>query len=176
MKYQDEFSYLIQTQMLSHGTLFMPPHPCPEFSDSVYLLAKPVYASMYFPGAALMYVWALWVHLPYYAGPLAASGLAAGTFYLVISEILDGASGLLAVLLLLSLERFRQLSIMIMSQPPALFLGMLMTFAWLRCAHQSPLGLGGLGRRCRRMGRHHSPRRRTDLCGCLDRRDCSRLL
>jgi hypothetical protein len=132
LKYQDEFSYMIQTRMLAEGHLFLPSHPCADFFDTIYVLAHPVYASMYFPGAALMFVPTVWLHLPYYAGPLAASGLAAGALYLVIAEVLDGASGLLAVLLLLSLWRFRMLSIMMMSQPPALCLGLIMTFAWLR--------------------------------------------
>jgi hypothetical protein len=131
-QFQDEFSYLIQMRMLARGHFWMPAIPLPQYFDSFYLFVKPVYASMYFPGAAMMYVPALWLHLPYLAGPLAVAGLAAAFLYLVISEILDGASGILAVLFLLSLKLFRVMSVTVMSQIPMLLLGLVMTWATLR--------------------------------------------
>ncbi len=131
-KFQDEFSYLIQMRMLAEGRLWMPAIPCPDFFDTFYVFVRPVYASMYFPGAAMMYVPALILHLPYYVAPLAVSGLCAALLYLIVTEILDGASGLLAVLILLSMGMFRMMSIMLMSQTPTLLLGLVMTWAVLR--------------------------------------------
>jgi len=130
-KFHDEFSYLIQMRMLASGRLWMPAIPCPDFFDTFYVLVTPVYASMYFPGAAMMYVPALLLHLPYVVAPLAASGLCAAMLYLIVAEILDGASAILAVLILLSLAMFRMTSIMLMAQIPTLLLGLIMTWAAL---------------------------------------------
>lgn len=131
-KYQDEFSYLIQMRMLSHGRLWMPGLPLPEFFDSFYILVKPVYASMYFPGAAMMFLPALLLRLPYWAGTLAVAGICAGMLFLVLAEVLDGVLGILGVMLLLSLPWFRLMSIMVMSQIPMLLLGLVMTWAALK--------------------------------------------
>ncbi len=138
-KWEDEFSYLIQMRMLAHGHFWMPPIPLPRYFETFYMFVIPVYASMYFPGAAMMFVPALWLGLPYYFGPLAVSGLCAVMIYLVFTEILDGVCALLAVLILLCLpcapitaSMFRMLSIMPMAQTPALLLGLLMTWGVLR--------------------------------------------
>jgi hypothetical protein len=130
--YQDEFSYLIQMRMLQHGRLLMPQHPCADFFDTFYMFVKPVYASMYFPGAAMMFVPALWLHLPWFVGPLAASGLCVALVYLTLAEVLDGASGILGVLMLVSIGVFRMISTMAMANAPALALGLAMTYAALR--------------------------------------------
>ena len=130
-KFHDEFSYLIQMRMLARGRLWMPAIPLADFFDTFYLLVTPVYASMYFPGTAIMYVPALLGHLPYMVAPLAASGLCAAMLYLVVAEILDGATGILSVLILLSLAMFRMTSIMLLSQIPTLLLGLIMTWAVL---------------------------------------------
>jgi len=130
-KFHDEFSYLIQMRMLASGRLWMPAIPCPDFFDTFYVLVTPVYASMYFPGAAMMYVPGLLLHLPYVVAPLAAAGLCAAMLYLIVAEILDGASAILAVLILLSLAMFRMTSIMLMAQIPTLLLGLIMTWAAL---------------------------------------------
>jgi hypothetical protein len=138
-KWEDEFSYLIQMQMLARGHFWMPAIPLPQYFQTFYMFVTPVYASMYFPGAAMMYAPALALHLPYFIGPLAASGLCAAMIYLIFTEILDGASGLLAVLMLLCLpatpvpaSMFRMMSIMTMAQTPALLLGLIMTWGVLR--------------------------------------------
>jgi hypothetical protein len=131
-KFHDEFSYLIQMRMLATGHLWLPAIPRPDFFDTFYIFVSPVYASMYFPGAAIMYVPALLLHLPYYIAPLTASGICAALLYLIFTEILDGASGLLAVLILLSMGMFRMMSIMLMAQTPTLLLGLAMTWAALQ--------------------------------------------
>jgi hypothetical protein len=134
-KFHDEFSYLIQMRMLARGHLWMPAIPRPDFFDTFYVFVTPVYASMYFPGAAIMYVPALLLHLPYYIAPLAASGACAALLYLIFTDILDGASALLAVLILLSMGMFRMMSIMLMAQTPTLLLGLTMTCALLQWRH-----------------------------------------
>ena len=51
-KTHDDQSYLLQMQMLARGRLWMPQHPLADFFDTFYVLVRPKYASMYFPGAA----------------------------------------------------------------------------------------------------------------------------
>jgi hypothetical protein len=130
--FHDEFSYMLQMQMLARGRLWMPAHPCAQFLDTFYVITHPVYASMYFPGAALMFVPAVWLHLPYFVATLTAAGLCAGLLFLIVTEILDGAMALLAVLILLSEATFRLDAIMLLSQIPVLLLGLTMTWSWLR--------------------------------------------
>jgi hypothetical protein len=123
-------------RMLAHGRFWMPALPLPQFFDSFYVLVKPVYASMYFPGAAIMYVPALLLHLPYTVSTLAASGLCAAMLYLILTDILDGASAILGVLMLLALGMFRIMSIMVMSQIPMLLLGLVMTWTALQWSRE----------------------------------------
>jgi len=130
--FADEFSYLIQMHMLARGRLWMPALPLPRFFDSFYILVTPAYASMYFPGMAMMYFPSLLLHLPYTVFTLAAGGLCAAMFYLVLCEALDGALAILGVILLLSLSLFRLMSIMLLAQIPMLLLGLLMTLALLK--------------------------------------------
>src|SRR3954451_2599106 len=77
-KWQDELSYLTQFQMLAKGKLWMHAHPLADFFDSFQLLVTPVYASMYFPGSALLYTPATWLHLPYWWVSAAACGATVG--------------------------------------------------------------------------------------------------
>src|ERR1700722_5949128 len=56
----DEFSYLTQAHQLAHGRLRMPSHPLAAFFDSFQLIVHPVYASIYFPGTAMLYVPGIW--------------------------------------------------------------------------------------------------------------------
>lgn len=132
LHFHDEYSYWLQTHILAHGRLWMPTHPLPDFFASFYVFASPVYASMYFPGTALWNMPAIWLHLPYYAGSLVASGFCVGLFYLIVSELFDGATGLLAAILLLSVGIFRLMSVMLLSEAPMLLMGLALTFAYLR--------------------------------------------
>ncbi|HXE53392.1 MAG TPA: glycosyltransferase family 39 protein [Tepidisphaeraceae bacterium] len=131
-KTHDECSYWLQTQMLAHGHLFMPGLPLPDFFASFYILTTPVYCSIYFPGTAVMLAPAVWLHLPPWIWTALLSGLTVGVLYLVITELIDGAAGVLAAILLVSLTWFRTLGLMTMSQMPMLQLGLLMVYAWLR--------------------------------------------
>jgi len=131
-KTHDDCSYAIGMQMVARGRLWMPPHPLGDFFDSFYILVKPVYCSIYFPGTALIFTPTVWLKLPTWVMPAIVSGLAVMMLYRVITELIDGAAGLLAALLLVSLTWFRTYSVLLASQSPMLLLGLLIVWTWLR--------------------------------------------
>ena len=131
-KTHDEQSYFLQARMLSEGRLWLPPHPHGDFFDTFHVLVDPVYASAYFPGNALMFAPGLVVGWPTWAVPILLSAAGVGLLYRVLAELVDGAAALLASLALVSLGWFRVQSPLMMAQVPALFLGLLMVWAWLR--------------------------------------------
>ncbi len=158
-RFHDEQSYMLQIRMLSHGRLWMPQHPLADFFESTHILVKPVYASMCFPGCALMNLPGAWLHLPYWVLPIIFSGCAVGLLFHVTSELAGTVAGLLAALLLLALPVFRQLSLMVMSHTNMLLLGLAIIYAWLHWRQSKPLGLVGRNRSAQRMGGHHPPDR-----------------
>ncbi len=129
--WQDEYMYLIQAQMLARFRLWMPPHPLGDFFDTFYIFARPVYASQSFPGCSLMYVPAVWLHLPFWLIPLLLAGLCVGAIYLLISQLVDGVAGVLAAGVLLAGRVFRNLSLKTLAGIPTLLLGMIAVLAWL---------------------------------------------
>ena len=131
-KTHDEGSYLLGMQMLARGKLWMPRHALAEFFETFYVINDPVYASLYFPGTALMYVPTVWTGWPTWVLPVVASGVIVGLLYRVVTELVDGAAGLLAAIVMASLSWFRMLSILLFSQVPMLLLGLLLMWAWLR--------------------------------------------
>ncbi|HEX4125646.1 MAG TPA: hypothetical protein VHY37_13035 [Tepidisphaeraceae bacterium] len=139
-KTNDDCSYLIGMQMLAHGRLWMPALPTPDFYDSFYILVKPVYCSIYFPGTALLYVPTIWLHLPTWVMPVLAAGAAVGLVYAIVAEMLDGFYALLAALMIVSLSWFRVYSILLTSHVPALLMGMAMVWCWLHWREKSAIG------------------------------------
>jgi hypothetical protein len=132
-KTQDECSYAIQVRQLAQGRLWMPQHPLADFFDSFYLLVRPVYASMYFPGTAILNVPGAWLGWPTWVIPLLVAGACVGLTYRVVTEALDdGVAGALSAAPLVSLTWFRTHSILLMSQLPLLLLGLIMMWAYLR--------------------------------------------
>ena len=130
-KQQDESMYLVQTQMLARGRLWMPQHEHPDFFESFHVLVRPKYAGMYFPGTALAYAPSIWLGLPPWAWSILIAGAAVGMTYRVLTELVDGVAGWLAVLLLIASSIFRFLSVMVMSHTLMLLLALLMTWAFL---------------------------------------------
>jgi hypothetical protein len=131
-KTHDECSYYLGVQLLARGRLWLPAHPLADFFESFYILVKPVYCSIYFPGTALLFVPTIWLHLPTWLLPALVSGGTIGLMYRVVTELIDGAAGVLAALLMISLTWLRTLSVMFMSQIPMLLLGLLLMWAWLK--------------------------------------------
>lgn len=130
--FADDFSYLLQMRMLSQGRLWMPQHELADFFETLHVLVKPVYASIYFPGAAMLFVPGVWLGLSAWVIPVMASAAIVGLVYRIVAELMSDFEGLLAALFLVSLNWFRICSTMVASRIPAMLFGLLATWAWLR--------------------------------------------
>ncbi|MBC8106794.1 MAG: glycosyltransferase family 39 protein [Anaerolineae bacterium] len=130
-KYHDEFSYMIQTRMVAQFRLWAPAHPLGEFFETFQVINTPVYASVYFPGAAMMYAPGVWLSFPPWVMPLVVSSLCVGMVFLIVARLIGGGAGLIAALMLLANPIFRLQSLMVLAQAPALLLMLIMIWAWL---------------------------------------------
>ena len=93
----DEYSYLIQAQLLAHGRLWSTGHELPEFFTTFQVIGGPVYSSIYFPGTALWIApWSMIDSAGLYAwiGPWLAASLAVMLVYLITAELLDDLAGI----------------------------------------------------------------------------------
>lgn len=131
-KYHDNQSYAIQAQIIASGRLWLPAHAHSEFFDTFHVLVEPVYASMYFPGAAMVFAIGVLLGLPFWVTAVVIAAGCTAMLYRVIAEIVDNFAGLLAALWLVSLIWFRHLSTMLMSHSVLLLLGLTMFWAYLR--------------------------------------------
>ncbi|MEO6436334.1 MAG: hypothetical protein ABIP55_11330 [Tepidisphaeraceae bacterium] len=148
-KFHDEHMHLLQMRHLAHGKLWTSPHALRDFFETFHVIHdERVYASVYFPGTALMYLPTIWLGLPFWLLPVIVAGAAAGMLYRVTAELIDGVAGLLAAGMLVSLQWFRYLSLMVMSHGVMLLLGLLIVWAWLRWRRERSLkwaaGMGAL--------------------------------
>jgi hypothetical protein len=132
LKYCDESSYRIQTQMAARGRLWEPAHPLAEFFECFQLIATPVYASTYFTGTAMLYAPGVWFGWPHWMMPLLLSGGCVALIYLVFTELVNGIAGWLGALLTISVQVFREQSIFVMAQIPTVFLALLLIWIWIR--------------------------------------------
>ena len=150
----DEYSYLLQSQMLARGRLWQPGHPLPEFFTTFQVVAAPAYGSIYFPGTAL---WLLpWVAIDLYGfggtgahvwpGPLLAAAIAGAVLYRIVAELADDDRlGLLAAGVLLCVPAWRTAAMMPMGQAPAVMFGLLAIYCTVRWRRRGGLGWATLG-------------------------------
>jgi hypothetical protein len=130
-KFHDEHLMLLLTRLLAGGRLWTAPHPLADFFESFHIFVKPVYASVYFPGAAVVYAPGVWLGLKFWMVPLLVAGVGAAMTYLVVTDLIDGVAGLLAALMLVALQWFRYLAMMAMTQNVMLLLGLMFIASWL---------------------------------------------
>jgi len=129
----DEHSYLIQTRMIAAGHLWMPQHPLADFFETFYMLVRPVYASQYFPGTALVNAPFVLLGFPCWTMPLLALSLAVALTYRVATLLIDGAAGLIAAAAAVSaFYGPRDLAIVVLAQTPLTLLGIAMFWMWLK--------------------------------------------
>ncbi len=131
-KIHDEYMHMLQVRMLSRGRLWMPQHPCADSFESFHIFVKPVYASIYFPGTALLYLPVDWLKLHYWLMPAMVAGACTAMFFLIVCDLMDGVYAMLAALLLMSLTQFRYVSLIVISHSVMVLLGLLIIWAWLR--------------------------------------------
>lgn len=141
-KWHDEQMFLVQARIMATGRLWMPRHEVAGAFETFHVFVEPVYAAMHFPGTPLLYVPAVWLELPAWVLPLAAAAGVVGLLYRVTAELIDGAAGLLAALLLLGVSQFRFLGLTVMSQVPAMLFGLLTAWAYLRWRRHQGLAWG----------------------------------
>ena len=128
----DEFMYLLQARMLSVGRLWMPPLPHGEFFDTFYVFVEPVYASLTWPGTAMLWVPGMWLALPSWVMPALVAGAAVGLLYSVTTQLFDGFYGLLASLALIALPMLRMQALTSQAQVPILMQGLFLAWGFLR--------------------------------------------
>jgi hypothetical protein len=134
LKLNDEHAYMIQARMLARGRLWMPAYP-PEvapFFDALAMIVDRVYAPMYFPGTALAAVPFVWLGLPFWVMPIVTASIAAGLLYLVFAQMFDPVRGLLAVILLASMQTYRANAIVLLAEAPFLAAEMVVLWGWLK--------------------------------------------
>jgi hypothetical protein len=141
LRYQDEYSYRIQTLMAARGKLWEPAHPLPEFFESFQLIATPVYGSIYFPGTAMLFAPGVWLHLAHWVIPLIAAAGVIALVYAIFTELIDGIAGLLGALLVASNPIFREMSIMVIGEVPAVLGAMLLVWSYLRWQKSRNIGM-----------------------------------
>lgn len=130
--WHDEFQFHLQSQMLSRFRLWMPTHPLSDFFDTFYVLMTPHYAAQSFPGASLLFVPTVWLHLPTWVMPILVAGAVCGLLWWVLSRLVDATSALVAVAMLLCNWGYLRVSTMYLAQIPALLMGLVAFAAMLR--------------------------------------------
>src|SRR5690606_4884896 len=121
-----------QIRQLMSGRLWGPGHPLHDFVDSHYLITDRVYASMYFPGTALLHLPGALLGLPFWVTAVCISGITAALLYRVVSELTDDGHGVIAALLYVSIVQVQHMSVMLMSHIPVIMFSCLLVWAWLR--------------------------------------------
>lgn len=122
--WHDEFQFHLQSQLLARFRLWLPAHPLREFFDTFYVLMQPHYAPQSFPGAALLFVPAIWLHLPTWVLPLLLAGAACGLTWWILSELTDATCASVAVVAMLCNWGFVRVATMYLAQVPVLVLGL----------------------------------------------------
>lgn len=128
----DDCSYILGARMMGHGRLWMPQHPLADFFESYYTLVKPVYASIYFPGTALMFAPVEWLHLASWILPVLICGIIVAIVYRLVDQLIDGVAAAMSTIWMVSLFWFRTVSLMVMSHVSMLLLGALILIVFLR--------------------------------------------
>lgn len=135
--FHDEQMFLVQTQMLAHGRLWLPAHPLADAFETFHIFVRPVYAPMHFPGTAMLNVAAVWLALPWWIIPAFIAGGIVALTYRITAELIDHAAGIVAAVWMLALPQFRFLSLTVRSQTPVMLLGLGLVLAWMKW-HRRP--------------------------------------
>lgn len=131
MLVHDESSYRLGTLLLASGKLWTGGLWAPESFESFHILTEKVYASIYFPGTAMLHVPGYWLGLPAQVTSVVLAGLSLVAIFALVRRVGGGDLGLLAAVLVWGSSPFRLHAGMIMSQIPSLLMGTLAFLAML---------------------------------------------
>lgn len=134
----DEHSYWLGAVQLARGRLWYPPHPMGDFFESFHTLVEPVYASIYSPGTALMYLPGVWIGVPPYATAIIIYGCLAAAIYLLASRVADGVAGVLGALGAMVVFDAQGFATRMMAQGPTALLGAGLLLAWMNWRDSPP--------------------------------------
>lgn len=141
-EFVDEHSYAIAMQQAARFRLWMPQHPIADFFEALQLIVHPIYASMYFPGTAMLFAPSVWLGVPFWAWSAMIAGACVGLVFRITAELLDAVAAALIAIMLLGTSMFRLISVMFMAQMPVLLLSMLAVWTWLRWRQSRHAGWG----------------------------------
>lgn len=129
--WHDDQMHAVQARMFAEGHLSMPQHPLADFFETFHVFVKPVYSGIHFLGTTLLNGPGLKLGLPTWFVPILAASIGAALAYRIITELIDGVAGLMAVLLLWSIDYYRFLGPRMTSHGVMLMIGMLIVWTWL---------------------------------------------
>ena len=133
--WHDEFSYRLQSVMIAHGRLWAtPPADLPAFDrffDSFHLLVEPVYASIYWPGTALLNAPGVLLGLPIWLTPALLMVVTVGLVYRLAARLVDGLSALAAAVVAMLVLDYDAFGTRLLSQVPMAFVFSLILLIWL---------------------------------------------
>jgi len=95
----DEFSHLLLADTLAAGRVANPPHPMAAHFETLYVLQRPVYASIYPPGRGLAMAIAKWAGFHPWFGVLAETGIMLAAFAWMLRAWFPSRWALLGVLI-----------------------------------------------------------------------------
>lgn len=130
--WHDDQMHAVQARMMAEGHFLLPAHPMADFFETFHVFVKPVYAGIHFLGTTLLNAPGLKAGFPTWVVPILLASLAVALTYRVVTELIDGLSGLVAALLLVSLDFFRFIAPRILSHGTMLTLGLLLVWMFLR--------------------------------------------
>lgn len=128
----DSNGHMVQAQLLAHGRLWTAAHPLADHLETFFVLTKPVYAAMYFPGTSLLYAPFLRLGMsPAVFGSLLCGAVIAMTYRLAC-ELLDGVAAALVVPYMIGVSLMRELSVILISHHTVLLPSLLAVWAFLK--------------------------------------------
>lgn len=144
-KSHDEHSYALGALMLASGRLWAPSPAAADSFESFHMLTRPVYASIYSPGTAMLYVPGVWLGVPAWVTASVISAVAVTLGFLLMRRVVSTSAGLVGAVGMLGARSLRDQSILGMSQVPSLAVGLGVLLSACRWA-EGPTGRQGMVR------------------------------
>jgi hypothetical protein len=128
----DSNGYMVQAQLIAHGRLWTAAHPLADHLETFFVLTKPVYAAMYFPGTSLLYAPFLLLGVPPAVFSSLVCGAVIGLMYRIVCELVDGVAAALVVPYMIGVPMMRELSVTLISHHTVLLPSLLAVWAFLK--------------------------------------------